>query len=314
MRVIRTAVGALLASVFIACAPPEPPAAAWVVRFGPVIGEEAVVGRAVKGRTVWLATAEPALVRVDVDAHQHARLAVGPREATEAIWGLAMADEPGLWTLIGRDTLAQLAGDGRIVRRLPLPEPHATVLSGHGGLLYQVYHFAPPAPALQAGPPGDAERRPWSGMRTRELALPRAQAALMNIVACGPPGPGGIPCWFPDLPVVTITTATGDSSEVTLQGMRPVDPQTLLASNRPRRPILDAFLSRSDELWVLGSGEPGDATFADARGGWMLAQYTLEGRLVKQVQLPEPARLLLGVTDSSCLLLSWDGYVVEVRP
>ena len=150
-------------------------------------------------------------------------------------------------------------------------------------------------------------------MTTRDLPLPRAQAVLMNMVGCGPPGPGGIACWFPDLPVVTITTLAGESREVTLEGMQPVDPQALLASDRPRRPILDAYVSGDDVMWVLGSGVPQDETFADARGGYLLARYALDGRLLEQIQLPEPARLLLGVTDSSCLLLSWNGYVVEVR-
>jgi hypothetical protein len=308
----------LLGTVFVgalvgACATPPPGSGAvWTVRFGPVIGAESIVGRVQQGRRIWLATQDAHLVRVDVDGHRHARHPIGPLATRERIWGLAATEATGLWTLVGFNTLAQVTPAGRIARRVPLAEPHSNVVSGQGDLLYQLVAFQPGAEAIQAGPPGDAARRPWGAMRMRELALPRAEAALMNIVSCGPAGPAGVPCWYPDSPVLTLTTASGRTGEITLAGVIPARPETLLSGSETRRPILDVAQAPGGGLWVLSAGEVVNRELADRRGGWLLGHYAEDGSLVTKIQLPEPARLLLGVTDASCLLLSWSGHVVEV--
>jgi hypothetical protein len=154
-------------------------------------------------------------------------------------------------------------------------------------------------------------------MRTRALPLARAAVAALNLVACGPTVTGTVPCWFPDQAAVTLTEPSGASRELMLEGLPTVAPEVLLASDNPRRPIRDAFVSAAGDLWVLGSGRPPGGNEGDeARrpGGWLLARYSGDGRVVRRMQLREPARLLLGTREESCLMLSWDGRVVEVRP
>lgn len=283
----------------------------WTVRFGPVIGDEPIVGRAVFGRTAWLMTANNGLVRVELDGRQHTRVKVEPLAPGEKVWGLAAADVYGFWTLVGRSTLAQVAGNGKVLQRIPLGEPHSGVYSGRGELLYQVMTLTPPAPALLAGPPGDAARRPWGGMKTRDLPMPRVHAAVANLVSCGPTVTGTIPCWFPDRNGLTVTDPSGVSTELTLDGVAAIDPKTLLTTPRP--PVRDAFVSAAGELWIITSGEP-TAGQEEKRGGWELVRCTLDGRVLQRAQLPEPARMVLGVTSDSAILLAWDGTIVEVRP
>jgi hypothetical protein len=311
-RAVRAVAVAGLAGSVLACDGRRPPAAEWTVRFGPVVGQEAIVGRVAVGRRTLLATSGPELIRVDVDGHRSVRHPIGPLDAGEQIWGLAAGPAIGVWTLVGYHTLAQLGADGRIERRLALEAAHANVLSGHGNLLYQLVNFEPGVEAVYSGPPGEAARRPWSTILTRDLSLPRAQVALVNLISCGPAGPAGIPCWSVDRPVVTLTTEAGVSTEVVLEGLAAVAPAALFGAAPPRRPIFDVRQSSGGDLWVLAAGEPSTSTLAGERGGWLLARYTTEGKPLARIQLPEPARLLLGVTDASCILLAWNGHVVEV--
>jgi hypothetical protein len=279
-----------------------------------VIANELIVGRVVSGGTAWIATGGDALVRVDLRRGSYTRSALHPLGDGEHIWGLASTGRDEMWTLLDRGTLARFAEDGTIHRRIALAEPHVGVFGSGRELLYQVMNFEPPADALTTGPPGGAERRPWSGMRTRALPLARAAVAALNLVSCGATAGRSIPCWFPSQAAVTLADASGASHEILLEGLPVVAPEILLASANPPRPVRDVFVSDREDLWVLGSGEPPGTNVATRPGGWMLARYDARGRLFRRVQLPEPARLLLGVTGDRCLLLSWEGRVVEVRP
>jgi hypothetical protein len=306
------AVVGLAGSLLAACEGRSVPAGEWTVRFGPVIEQDVIVGRVSIGRRILLATSRRDLIRLDLDGHRSVRHPIGPLEATEQIWGLAAGPSIGLWTLVGYHTLAQIGTDGRIERRIPLEAPHSNVMTGFGNVLYQHVNFEPNVEAIYAGPPGESARGPWSQMLTRDLPLPRAQAAILNTVSCGQAGPAGIPCWFVDRPVITLTSESGDSREVALEGLAAITPASLFGASPPRRPLVDVHHSSAGDLWVLAAGEPSRRDLDAERGGWLLARYTTAGTVITRVQLPEPARLLLAVTDASCLLLSWNGYVVEV--
>lgn len=304
----------VLMAVLSGCAGSKGRTLSWDVRFGPVIANELIVGRVVSGRTAWIATGGDALVRIDLDRGGYTRSSLHPLGDGEHIWGLASTGQDEMWTLLGRGTLARFAEDGTIQRRISLTEPHVGLFGSGRELLYQVMNFDPPAGALTTGPPGGARRRPWSAMRTRALPFARGAVAALNLVSCGATAGRSIPCWFPDQAAVTLADASGASREIPLEGLPVVAPEILLASDNPRRPVRDAFVSADGDLWVLGSGEPPGTDVPARPGGWLLARYDAGGRLFRRVQLPEPARLLLGVTGDRCLLLSWDGRVVEVRP
>lgn len=310
MHVIRSIV---LAAVLAGCARHGNPALAWEVKFGPVLGNELIVGHAIAGRTAWLATGGDALIQIDFDAARFTRAPLHPLLENEHVWGLARTNAGEMWTLIGRTTLARIEDDGAIVRRIALDEPHVGVFGSGKELVFQIMNFHPPAPALEAGPPGGLTRHSWSGMRIRDLPFTRGAVAALNLVSCGATAGAVMPCWFPDQPSLTLTDRSGASRDLALDGLPVVSPELLLASDNPRRPIRDVLVTAGNAVWVLGSGEPPGGEASARPGGWLLARYDLDGRLFRRVQLPEPARLVLGVRDDTCLLLAWDGRVVEVR-
>ena len=133
-------------------------------------------------------------------------------------------------------------------------------------------------------------------------------------LGCGPSAGAAIPCWFPDQAAVTLTTLAGASREIALDGLPAVAPEVLLTSDNPRRPVRDSFVSATNDVWVLGSGEPPAPEPVTRPGGWLLARYDADGRLFRRMLLPEPARLIMDVREDRCTLLAWDGRIVEVRP
>ncbi len=287
---------------------------AWRVRFGPILGNELIVGRIAERGRVWIMTGGNALVAVDLDRGSRTRTMVMPLEGDEHVWGLATTGDGTMWTLVGRTVLAQFTTDGHVVRRVNLAQPHVGIFGAGGQLLYQVMDFQPPAEALTAGPPGASGRRPWSAMKTRTLPLSRTSVAALNLVSCGASETAAVACWFPDQAAVTVTEPSGESRELQLDGLPIVAPEMLLASENPRRPIRDLLIAGDGTLWVLGSGSPPSSAPRGQPGGWLLNQYGRDGRLRRRYQLPEPARLLLRASGDGCVLVGWDGRVVEVKP
>jgi hypothetical protein len=287
--------------------------AEWRRRFGPVLGNEAIVGHAIAGPTAWLATGGDALLQIDLDTARFSRLPIHPLEAGEHVRSLARTESGDLWTLIGPTVLAHVDGeDGRIVRRVPLQGAHVGVFGAGREIVFQSLSLHPPARALQASLPGGENRRPWSEMRTRERPFARGAVAPLNLIACGSSSGPVIPCWFPDQAALTLTDRSGASREIALDGLPAVAPETLPTSQNPAGPVRDAFVIAAG-VWVLGSGTSRDHARAPRPGGWVLARYDLEGRLFRRIQLPEPARVILGAFADRCVLLAWDGTVVEVR-
>ena len=309
LRLLAT--GAAVAALS-GCVRPTGVATSWSVRFGPVIGSEEIVGRVVAGSNAWIATGGDALVHIDLQRGRSRRYDVHPLADDEHIHGLA-SDRTGMWTLIGHRALARVTREGLITRRIALTEPHAGIFTAGRELVFQVTSAQPPADALAAGPPGGLRRHKWSHMRTRALRIGGDRAASLNLVSCGATAGASVPCWFPDQAAVTLTDASGLSREIVLDGLSTAAAGALFTSDDPPRPVRDAFVSAANAVWVIGAGEAPGRDDLNRPGGWLLARYDSEGRLFRRVQLPEPARLLLAVTEDRCLLLTWDGRVVEVR-
>jgi hypothetical protein len=275
-----------------------------------VISDETIVGRVIAGGLATLITSQDALITVDLDHQSSVRTPVTPLDPGEHPWGLAEGQAGHLWTLVGRTELVQLTYGGRIVRRVRLHQPHVNVFGFGNRLLYQVMDFKPPAPALLSGAADEQPRRAWGRMFTRSLPLNRGAVAALNLVSCGATAASEIACWFPDESSVTITDAEGQSRALALAGLPTTPLEILLTSDNPRRPIRDAFIDGDRTLWILASGNaPPDRS--DRPGGWLVARYGADGSVLSRRQLPEPARLILGVRQNSCLLLAWSGYVVE---
>lgn len=308
------AVCCVLALSAVACSRYPARPSTWQVRFGPVIDTEVVTGRAVTGSTAWIVTGRDALIRIDLARGRHSRAAIQPLAPGEHTWGLASIGRGGMWLLVGRSALAEISGEGRILQRIELPEAHVNVFAAEHELLYQVMSFQPPAQALVIGPPGASQRRPWGTMKTRPMALARGAVAALNLVSCGASVDSTSACWFPDEAAVTVTAADGTSRRLELRDLPTVSPEVLLAAENPRRPVRDVFMLAGGNFWLLASGNAPAPQAVERPGGWWLSRYSREGAVTRRVQLPEPARLILGASDDTCVVLSWDGRVVEVRP
>ncbi len=284
----------------------------WSPRFGPVVGNDTIVGRAYSDSRILLLTDAPALVSIDLRAEAVIRRPVSGR-GSDVLWGLAKLDDGSLWTLAGQRTLGKIEADGRISERIPLLAPHVALFSAGRELVYQVLSFFPPADALATGPPGERSRRRWSALQTRTYALARASVAALNLISCGATDTAEIPCWFPDEAAVTLVHPDGRSRRLALPELPVVAPEVLLTSENPARPVRDVFVAAAGDLWILGSGTPGRTSGPVVPGGWLLVRYDGNGRMLNRADLPGGVRLILRATGDRCLLLASDGRVVEVR-
>jgi hypothetical protein len=308
----------LLAVVLGACRTSvgqAPAAARLVPLFGPVIGAEVIGGRADDGdpdqRDVLLLAGGVDVVRIGLAARRFSRVKLGIAPGEEC-WNLARLSDGSLWTLKGRQTVAQIAADGALVRQVALREPHFGLFDAGDRLLFQRADFAPPAPALLWGTPDDPSRFPWGTIATRAFpSLARASVAALNMITCGPSDAAERACWFPDEPAVSMVRSDGTTRRVTLTGLVVISPEELLTSDYPRRPIRDAYVDTGGALWILSSGTP-PAGMTEIPGGWVLARYGSGGDAQGLARLSEAARLILRVDARQVTLLLSTGMVAQV--
>ena len=281
--------------------------------FGPIVSREVIGGRAGGGEIVWLLSGGEAIVRVDLRAHTAARasLAIPPGESC---WGLAQLDDGSMWTLKGRRTLAQIGSQGRIVREIPLAEPHFGLYAHGRRLVFQPARFVAAGRLLLAGTPGDPHPEPWSALEPRAFpTLARVSVAALNMVACGQSRTGEQPCWFPDDTTVALIRSDGSTRRVSLDGLVRVPPEVLLTSENPTRPVRDVSIDEDGSIWVVSSGAAPPGASAGP-GGWLLAKYSGSGALTRISRLSEPVRLILHAEPRRLLVLTGTGMVGEVVP
>lgn len=276
--------------------------------FGPVLSHQVIAGREEEPGLVMLLV-ERAIVRVDLRAQRASSTAIQV-DVGERCWGLARVADGSLWTLKGRNALARIASDGRVVGAMTLSEPHAGLFAVGDRLVYQKAVSTAPEPALRAAAPG-GEPIAWSDLRVRSFpGLDRAQASALSLVACGLSRVPERACWFPDEAAVAIISPDGHTRRLVLPGLTAVAPEVLLTANNPRRPIRDAYVDDQRRIWVLSSGEP--ATGSVDPGGWMLARYGADGTPDGQARFAEPVRLILRVDGHRVIVLAGSGYVSEL--
>jgi hypothetical protein len=281
--------------------------------FGPVIARQVIGGRADDGgERVWMLEGGDAIVSVDLRARVGSRTAIA-KPPGGTCWGLARLDDGSLWTLMARSSLAQVAPEGGIAREMVLPEPHFGLYARGQRLIYQPARFVQTGGLLFAGAPGDPHPKPWSAIEPRSFpGLARAAAAALNMVACGATRTGEQPCWFPDDTTVALIGRDGQTRRVALSGLTRVAPEVLLASDNPARPLRDVFVEETGAIWVLSSGTPPPGS-GDVPGGWLLAEYTGAGSLVRLRGLSEAVRMILKVDRTRVVVLSGAGMVAEVQ-
>jgi hypothetical protein len=288
--------------------------------FGPVAGNEGIIGKADDhAGHVWL-LAGNALVRVDLKNRTQTRT---PLEIVPAgqCWGLARLADGSLWTLRGRHAVDQIGEGGEVLREIPLQSPHLGLFAVGDRLLFQEADISPPNPAFFAARPGNADRVVWGEMKTRTFdGFSLGVVAALNLVSCGVSWQPEIPCWFPDEPVVSLVDPSGRTRRLELAGLGRIAPEKLVASSAPARPVRDVYLAADGLLWVLGSGTPPAKPSnlpgkpSSLPGGWVLARYRLDGTPIDRHSFREPVRLILWAGGGRALVLLGNGMVSEVIP
>lgn len=311
----RTAALALFAFVLGGCrALPgaETPSIAVTRLFGPVVSADVIAGEQEDGTDILLLTGRSDLVRIDLAHRRSTRTAIQlPPPGLEQCWGLARLRDASLWTLMGRNTILQVDADGSVLGQTALADAHVGLFGDDDRLLLQRADFAPPSSALEAMHPYGGERVAWSGIRTRPFPdLARAAVAALNMISCGVSHGREKPCWFPDQAAILLVGVAGQTRRVDLSGLAVVSPEALLAADNPARPVRDAYVDRSDVIWILSSGAPPGGK-GDGPGGWILAAYASDGTPRGFGRLSEPARVILRAENGLVTLLSGKGDVVE---
>lgn len=280
--------------------------------WGPVIGTEVIGGRVEdeNGR-IFLLAGGGDLLTLDLGARtfvrRHLDVPVGA-----SCWSLARLDAGGLWTLKGRHALARIDREGHLLEEIAMPAPHFGLFAAGNRLVYQEAIFTAPAPALQVGSPDGSRRMPWSGIATRIFPhLARASATALNMLSCGVTRTRERPCWFPDEAGVFLVDSDGVTRHLALPGLVVVAPEVLLAAENPVRPVRDAFVEPSGDIWVLSTGTIPEGNTAG--GGWVVARYGTHGEPAGQSRLAEPARLILAVDARRVTLLLSSGRVGEIE-
>jgi hypothetical protein len=256
---------------------------------GPVIGPEVIAGRA-DGSVVTLLAGGLDLVRVDLSRRRFERIPL-ILAAGESCWGLARLSDGTLWTLKGRHTAARLTEGGQLTSQVPLITPQFGIFAAGDHLVFQEAAFTAPSPAFMTG----------TG----------ASSAALNMLACGVTRASERACWFPDEPAVYLVEVDGHTRHVTLPGLPVVPAEVLLTSDNPARPVRDAFVASSGDIWVLSTGTPPPGA-AQSPGGWTLARFGGHGEALGQSRLSEAARLILGADSQRIELLLASGKVGEV--
>ncbi|MGE5246379.1 MAG: hypothetical protein ACM3SQ_19310 [Betaproteobacteria bacterium] len=259
-----------------------------------------IVGRASCGASTFLLTDSLDLVETSPDALQMSVRQVRGFQTGERPWGLACLADGSLWTMADPDDLAELGRDGRIAARVAVPQPRMALFGLADRLLYQELPLRIGAPALTTGRPRrPRDRVPWPGLVNRKAGS-REDELTRNLVTCGLPYAGAIPCWFADDDRMLVSNGS-EARRIDLQSLRS-------AFADPLVPIWDVALVR-DGAWVL-------VTSIRPEGGHRVAGRLLRLDARYQVRaaldVTPSARLLVGATENRCVLLASDGRLMEV--
>lgn len=277
-----------------------------------VAAGETIVGRAIDDERAFLLTDSAVLIEINPGLSRVKRHSIKGRQPSDRVWGLARLADGTLWTLLDRTTLGRLTGSGEVVRRLMLTEPHFGLFGLGMHLVYQTIPTTTRAIVLTKGPPGNLDRQPFGTLRLREFDGMRAEVWAANLVSCGATRSAILPCWFPDQPVVDLIDSNGVGRQLSLKNLRgsPLVSSTL-ASNRPQ-PLWDALVT-GNEIWVVSSAAtpPGSPDAGPLR--WRLFRYALDGRVLSQVRLASPPRVILGVSAGIGYLLTAHGRIERVE-
>ena len=277
--------------------------------FSRTVPNGVIVGRAVCSRdeppesvrTVWLLNEAHELIEISPAARTVTVHAVRGLRSDDAPWGLACLTDRTLWTLVTPRTLGRIAHDGVVAERVSLQVPSIALFGAGTRLLLETLPLAAASAVFTArSPHRPSEGRPWPGLMVRSAPQP-ADVLKRNIVNCGLAEGSVIPCWFPGEARVSVSDGA-HADERLLSWLRGT-------TIDPGAPIRDVAVS-GDRWWLL-TGSP--QLLVSRRVGGPLVLATARGSELGRIEVSPPPRIILGATDSMCLLLNTQGEVLEVN-
>jgi hypothetical protein len=265
------------------------------------IGESTIAGRSRCGDRTWLLNESRELIEISPTGTIASLHGLRGLSANERPWGLACLADRSLWTLAAPRTLTRIARDGSIAERVRLRAPWTALFGTGERLLFEPAPPVPGTPLLATTSPLYPEQTlAWSALVARSAAN-RIDVFMANLVNCGLPLGALVPCWFPEDAEVT----RSDGRHTFRQGFGWLQANATKSS----LPIHDVLYVARDRVWVL-SGAQSDRKH---RAAGRLVLATVTGTLLGEARLTPPARLIVGATDVSCLLVTIDGAIVEAR-
>jgi hypothetical protein len=272
-----------------------------VVRPAHAVSDSLIVGRAVCHDRVWLLTENREITEIAVLTETSRTHQVRGLLRDDRPWGLACLNDGTLWMLPDSRALARVTTDGQVAERLPLELPAMALFGAGDRLLLQSMPPVVAVPLLGSAPPRrPADQRPWPGLVGR-ASRARMDRFSQNLVACGIAAGHDVPCWFPDETFVTVS----DGSRVRHLSF----PFVQAADTDRSAPIRDVALTDGGRAWILGTSLR--STHGRRSGGRLL--LAAGGRELARLDLAPEARLIIAAGESTCLLLTVTGEVLEVN-
>jgi hypothetical protein len=266
------------------------------------IGDSVIVGRARCADSTWILNEAHQLVEFSWAKSEQSVQTLRGLAPNERPWGLACLTDQSLWTLSSPRTLARLDRDGRIAERLTLPMPWTELFEAGDDLLFVQVPPVAGSPLLASAPPRRPQDvRPWLGLTTR-VAATRVDLLTANLIHCGLTQGSAVPCWFPADTDVTLS----DGQHVirhSFASVRAPDVDRAL-------PLRDVAYVERGRVWLLATS---GHLYEGRRAGGRVLLATTTGPVLARLDIDPPARLILAATETSCVVLTVGGDLVELR-
>ena len=301
-RLFHAVMTPLFLSVSLIVAGAVEPLHARLVSAGPPLPSSLIVGRAVCAGTTWLLTDRPVLIAVTHDRRAVTVRPVRGLQPADRPWGLACLTDGTLWTLATSRALVRLAPEAIARERIELRWPRLVLFGWLDRVLFAQLPLPIARPILASSPPRDTgEPAPWPKFFGR-AAEARSDLLARNLINCGIGRQRHLPCWFADDRRVTVSDGASARS-ISFAALYGADVDA-------SAPIWDLAIGGGDTLWLLVTA------VAPSRGhkaGGRLVKTNREGVEQSSLQLPTAARTILSATDTTCVVLTVEGTLMEVR-
>ena len=260
-----------------------------------------IVGRAVCPQGTWLLTDHPDLIVITHPGRQVTVRRLEGLRANDRPWGLACLADGTLWSLAAPRVLIRIGAEGVVRERVELRFPRLAMFGWTDRLLFIDLPMLIAKPLLAAAiPRAKGESMPWPRFVARATEA-RADLFARNLVNCGIGSGRRLPCWFADERRVTVS----DGATANMVSFAALSARDVVAAT----PIWDLAMGGADTLWLLISSR---GSAGAAVSGGRLVKTDGRGTEIASLALVPPARMIVAATDTTCVLLTVDGRLMEV--